>query len=219
MLYYSRIWSKSQGGDEKISNPTRIRDQETKNCQAGKSELRGVSYVAMHELAQGVVRLRRATLVDLERVLEIERFSFSAPWPREYLAQHLGDDGFVVLEYEGQIVGYTVVGIKIPAFLARLERRTWALLTGQDPKEPPPVGHILNIAVDPEFRRRGLGKRLLEYALDYCRHLGAEQVELEVRTSNTIAIQLYQKYGFVIRERVPYYYSDGEDAFVMVKTL
>jgi ribosomal-protein-alanine N-acetyltransferase len=166
-----------------------------------------------------VMRVRRATLADLDRIFEIERCSFSAPWPREYLAQHLGDDGFVVVEYGNLVVGYAVVGIKIPSFWARLEQRTRALLTGQEPQEPPPVGHILNIAVDPAYRRKGLGKRLLEYALDYCRQLGAERVELEVRTGNSAAIALYQKYGFVIRERVPLYYSDGEDAFVMVREL
>jgi ribosomal-protein-alanine N-acetyltransferase len=166
-----------------------------------------------------VMRVRRATLADLDRIFEIERCSFSAPWPREYLAQHLGDDGFVVVEYGNLVVGYAVVGIKIPSFWARLEQRTRALLTGQEPQEPPPVGHILNIAVDPAYRRKGLGKRLLEYALDYCRQLGAERVELEVRTGNDAAIALYQKYGFVIRERVPLYYSDGEDAFVMVREL
>jgi ribosomal-protein-alanine N-acetyltransferase len=171
----------------------------------------------MHELAAAA--MRRATVADLERVLEIERLSFPAPWPRDYLAQHLGDDGFVVIEHESRVVGYTVIGVKIPSFLARLERRTRALLTGQEPQEPPPVGHILNIAVDPAYRRKGLGKRLLEYALDYCRQLGAERVELEVRTGNSAAIALYQKYGFVIRERVPFYYSDGEDAFVMVREL
>jgi ribosomal-protein-alanine N-acetyltransferase len=171
----------------------------------------------MHELAASV--MRRATVADLERILEIERFSFPAPWPRDYLAQHLGDDGFVVIEHEGRVVGYTVIGVKIPSFLARLERRTRALLTGQEPEEPPPVGHILNIAVDPAYRRKGLGKRLLEYALDYCRQLGAERVELEVRTGNDAAIALYRKYGFVIRERLPFYYSDGEDAFVMVREL
>jgi ribosomal-protein-alanine N-acetyltransferase len=171
----------------------------------------------MHELAAAA--MRRATVADLERVLEIERLSFPAPWPRDYLAQHLGDDGFVVIEHESRVVGYTVIGVKIPSFLARLERRTRALLTGQEPQEPPPVGHILNIAVDPAYRRKGLGKRLLEYALDYCRQLGAERVELEVRTGNDPAIALYRKYGFVIRERLPFYYSDGEDAFVMVREL
>jgi len=171
----------------------------------------------MHELAAAA--MRRATVADLERVLEIERLSFPAPWPRDYLAQHLGDDGFVVIEHESRVVGYTVIGVKIPSFLARLERRTRALLTGQEPEEPPPVGHILNIAVDPAYRRKGLGKRLLEYALDYCRQLGAERVELEVRTGNDPAIALYRKYGFVIRERLPFYYSDGEDAFVMVREL
>ncbi len=171
----------------------------------------------MHELVIPV--MRRATVADLERILEIERVSFPSPWPRDYLAQHLGDDGFVVIEHEGRVIGYTVIGIKIPSFLERLERRTRALLTGQEPQEPPPVGHILNIAVDPAFRGQGLGKRLLEYALQYCRRLGADQVELEVRTDNEIAIALYQKYGFEIRELLPCYYSNGEDAFVMVKKL
>ncbi len=171
----------------------------------------------MRELITPV--MRRATMDDLGRILEIERLSFSAPWPRDYLAQHLGDDGFVVIEHENRVVGYTVIGIKIPSFLARLEQRTRALLTGQEPEEPPPVGHILNIAVDPAFRGRGLGKRLLEYALEYCRRLGAKQIELEVRTGNDAAIALYQKYGFEIRELRPCYYSDGEDAFVMVKAL
>jgi ribosomal-protein-alanine N-acetyltransferase len=171
----------------------------------------------MHKLVTPM--MRRATAADLDRILEIERLSFPAPWPRDYLAQHLGNDGFMVVEHEARVVGYTVIGVKIPSFLARLERRTRALLTGQEPEEPPPVGHILNIAVDPAFRGRGLGKRLLEYALEYCRQLGAEQIELEVRTGNDAAIALYQKYGFVIRELVPCYYSDGEDAFVMVKRL
>lgn len=171
----------------------------------------------MHELVIPV--MRRATVADLERILEIERASFPSPWPRDYLAQHLGDDGFVVIEHEGRVIGYTVIGIKIPSFLARLERRTRALLTRQEPQEPPPVGHILNIAVDPAFRGQGLGKRLLEYALQYCRRLGADQVELEVRTDNEIAIALYQKYGFEVRELLPCYYSNGEDAFLMVKKL
>lgn len=171
----------------------------------------------MHELITPVIR--RATVADLERILEIERLSFSAPWPRDYLAQHLGDDGFVVIEHEGRVIGYTVVGIKIPSFLARLEHRTRALLAGQEPQELPPIGHILNIAVDPAFRGQGLGKRLLEYALQYCCQLGAEQIELEVRTGNDVAVALYQKYGFEIRELRPCYYSDGEDAFVMVKKL
>jgi ribosomal-protein-alanine N-acetyltransferase len=100
-----------------------------------------------------------------------------------------------------------------------LERRTRALLTGQQPEELPPVGHILNVAVDPAFRRQGLGQRLLEYALEYSRRLGASRVELEVRTGNEAAIALYQKHGFEIRELVPCYYSNGEDAFLMVRAV
>ncbi len=58
--------------------------------------------------------MRRATVADLERILEIERLSFSAPWHRDYLAQHLGDDGFMVIEHEERVVGYEIIGIKIP---------------------------------------------------------------------------------------------------------
>lgn len=173
----------------------------------------------MHELTRAVPLLRRATLADLDRIIEIERLSFPTPWPRDYLAHHLGDDGFVVIEQDGRVVGYTVIGVKIPSFLARLERRTRALLTGHEPEELPPVGHILNIAVDPVFRRQGLGQRLLECALEYSRQLGASRVELEVRTGNETAIALYQKYGFEIRELLPCYYSNGEDAFLMVRAV
>lgn len=177
----------------------------------------------MQELAPvqpaGLPILRRATAADLVRIVEIERASFVTPWPRAYLEQHLGDDGFAVAEYDSLVVGYTVVGIKIPSLFARLERRTRALLTGQEPEEPPPVGHLLNIAVDPAFRRHGFGKYLLEYALAYARRLGANRVELEVRTGNDAAITLYQKFGFEIKELLFGYYSDGEDAYLMVKIL
>ncbi len=173
----------------------------------------------MHELTRAAPLLRRATLADLDRIIEIERLSFPTPWPRDYLAHHLGDDGFIVVEQDGRVVGYTVIGVKIPSFLARLERRTRALLTGHEPEELPPVGHILNVAVDPAFRRQGLGQRLLEYALEYSRKLGASRVELEVRTGNETAIALYQKYGFEIRELLPCYYSNGEDAFLMVRAV
>jgi ribosomal-protein-alanine N-acetyltransferase len=173
----------------------------------------------MHELTEATSSLRRATIADLDRILEIERLSFPTPWPRDYLARHLGDDGFTVIQHEDRVVGYAVIGVKLPSFWTRLEQRTRALLTGHEPEELPTVGHILNIAVDPDFRNQGLGKRLLEYALDHSRKLGAERVELEVRTGNDAAITLYQKYGFEIRELFSGYYSNGEDAFLMVKKL
>lgn len=164
------------------------------------------------------LHLRPATREDLAAIWEIERAAFSTPWPQEYLEQQLGE-GFVVLEHAGQIAGYAVLGVKIPSFFARLEQRTRALLSGTPPPEPPTVAHILNIAVAPALRRQGLGKYLVQYALDYAHRLGAARIELEVRTDNNAAIALYRKFGFHIQEIIPKYYSDGADAYLMVKAL
>ncbi|MCS6936894.1 MAG: ribosomal protein S18-alanine N-acetyltransferase [Candidatus Bipolaricaulota bacterium] len=164
------------------------------------------------------LQLRPATREDLAAIWEIERASFSTPWPKEYLEQQLGE-GFVVLERAGQIAGYAVIGIKIPSFFARLEQRTRALFSHTPLPEPPTVAHLLNIAVAPAFRRQGLGRFLLQYALDYAHQLGASRIELEVRTDNSAAIALYRKFGFHVQEIVPNYYSDGADAYLMVKAL
>ncbi|MCS6903541.1 MAG: GNAT family N-acetyltransferase [Candidatus Bipolaricaulota bacterium] len=167
-------------------------------------------------LVQKELQLRPATREDLAAIWEIERASFSTPWPKEYLEQQLGE-GFVVLEGAGQIAGYAVIGVKLPSFFARLEQRTRALFSHTP--EPPTVAHILNIAVAPALRRQGLGKHLVQYALDYAHRLGAARIELEVRTDNHIAIALYQQFGFHIQEIIPNYYSDGADAYLMVKAL
>jgi ribosomal-protein-alanine N-acetyltransferase len=164
------------------------------------------------------LQLRLATRDDLAAIWEIERASFSTPWPPEYLEQQLGE-GFVVLERAGRLVGYAVIGAKLPTFFSRLEQRTRALLSGGLQLEPPLVAHILNIAVAPALRRQGLGRYLVQYALNYARRLGAARIELEVRTDNSTAIALYQRFGFHIQEIVPKYYSDGADAYLMVKAL
>jgi ribosomal-protein-alanine N-acetyltransferase len=78
-----------------------------------------------------------------------------------------------------------------------------------------PECHILNIAVHPEMRRRGVGSQIMDRILEDARRFECEEVVLEVRRSNLPAIKLYRKFGFVpilIRRR---YYSDNEDAIVM----
>jgi ribosomal-protein-alanine N-acetyltransferase len=76
--------------------------------------------------------------------------------------------------------------------------------------------HILNIAVDPEYQGHGLGKQLLQFAIDFGQDLGAQCVILEVRASNTKAQQLYRCFGFEqIGIRKKYYSDNKEDAYVM----
>ena len=76
--------------------------------------------------------------------------------------------------------------------------------------------HITTFAVDPRWRRRGVGERLLLALLDLSLARGAREATLEVRLSNMPARQLYEKYGFRPVGIRPRYYSDnGEDALIM----
>ncbi len=79
---------------------------------------------------------------------------------------------------------------------------------------------ILNLAVAPTHRRRGVGRRLLEAAVDLGRARDAKQVFLEVRVSNAAAIAFYQRQGFVRSARRPHYYAQpAEDAWVLSRNL
>jgi len=77
-------------------------------------------------------------------------------------------------------------------------------------------GHIVTIAVKPDYRRRGLGELLLASLIDLACQSQISSLYLEVRVSNTAARRLYEKYGFVVSRLRRGYYSDtGEDAWEM----
>jgi len=162
--------------------------------------------------------IRQAVEQDLVRILEIERAAFANPWPEGLLRGHLGEEGFMVYELDGLVIGYIIAGIRIPSLLSRLEKRTLALLGHKIDLEER-TGHIMNLAIDPAYRGQGYGKLLLEHGLEYLKGLGAECVELEVRVDNELAIRLYERYGFRIKEHLPNYYRNGEDAYLMVRPL
>ena len=79
----------------------------------------------------------------------------------------------------------------------------------------PDDGHVLDLAVATERRGQGLGRRLLEELLTRMRARGVGGITLEVRRSNTVAIALYRRLGFVVEGARPGYYPDGEDALLM----
>jgi ribosomal-protein-alanine N-acetyltransferase len=85
------------------------------------------------------------------------------------------------------------------------------------PNHGRPLGHIKDIAVRGDRRGEGIGATLLERALGVLGTQGVRSVKLEVRESNTRARSLYRQYGFVHRRTVPRYYSDGENALVLVR--
>jgi ribosomal-protein-alanine acetyltransferase len=85
--------------------------------------------------------------------------------------------------------------------------------------EPDGTGHVVALAVAPEHRRIGLGRRLMyEVEQGFVRR-GITTVRLEVRTSNVAAQKLYLNLGYKIVRRMSRYYTSGDDGFLMVKNL
>ncbi|MDR0701898.1 MAG: ribosomal protein S18-alanine N-acetyltransferase [Azoarcus sp.] len=132
---------------------------------------------------------------DLDWVTAQEACLHASPWTRQNFVDSLDSDYFCPLMYEGALpVAYAVV------FMVLDE------------------AHLLNLSVVRGEQGRGLGRRLLEFLMDKIRHDGCLWFFLEVRPSNTRALALYQRTGFVeIGRRASYYPSpDGrEDAIVM----
>ena len=81
------------------------------------------------------------------------------------------------------------------------------------------TGHLTTIGIAPEHRRRGLALKLLQYTEDALRKRDVGILMLEVRVSNTAAQHLYQNFGYTIMQRLSKYYNNGEDGFLMVKSL
>lgn len=80
-------------------------------------------------------------------------------------------------------------------------------------------GHVTAVTVAPTFRRLGLARRLMDYLEAVSDNRRAYFVDLFVRVSNRVAIDIYTKLGYVVYRRVLGYYSDDEDAFDMRKSL
>ncbi len=132
---------------------------------------------------------------DLPQVISIERRAFPTPWSLAMFVLELSKPSGVCLAAveDDRVVGYLIC--------ARYDQ----------------VWHLMNIAVDPPGRRRGIATALLS---EMIRRAGADrQYTLEVRTSNAPAIALYERFGFRSAGTRPRYYQDtGEDAVIMWRT-
>lgn len=145
----------------------------------------------------GVV-IRHMHRDHLREVTEIERSSFSTPWSEISFLNEIYDSrsrAYVALE------GQAVAGYIIAKTIAD-------------------EGHILNLAVREDLRRRGIATALVRKGLGELRLTGARYVYLEVRASNSPAIDLYEGFGFRIGGiRKSYYLEPREDALIMVLDL
>ena len=147
----------------------------------------------------GDFEIRDADRADLLSVLRIERRSFDQPWPYAAFERLLDAPGFLIAETDGSIVGY-VVADTIHSHGAA-------------------IGHIKDLAVDPDYRQRGIGRALLSRGLATLAGTGVGRVKLEVRRTNGPARSLYGSFGFDRHHTLPGYYDDGEDAYVLLKRL
>lgn len=135
---------------------------------------------------------------DLHRVLELANETLDEDYDGGLFLHfaRMYPRGFLVAEAGGQIVGF-VLGTVQRAYHAR----------------------ILALAVDPDWRRHGIGTRLARQFVENFRDFGVDRITLEVRVSNEPAIELYRSLGFEVEDAIGDYYGDDEDAYVMARKL
>jgi ribosomal-protein-alanine N-acetyltransferase len=159
-------------------------------------------------LIQKNYTMRRFGQADLEAVVGINRVCL----PENYAPYFFIDtfntlpEAFIVAESQGRVVGYV---------MCRLEHGFSDLRKLRFARK----GHIVSVAVMPDFRNQGIAYFLVEQALSALSVHHADECYLEVRTSNEPAINLYKKMGFDITRTIPRYYYDASDAYVMTKQL
>ena len=142
------------------------------------------------------VDLRRLELRDLAAIERIERASYPTPWSRSMFASELAKPSSLSLgvfdRTTGELLGYLVISRYVDAW------------------------HVMNVAVDPAYRRRGLARMLLDNLFERTAGDGRRGYTLEVRVSNIGAIKLYEALGFRSRGvRRGYYTDNREDALIM----
>lgn len=152
--------------------------------------------------------LRRFNPADLEAVININRVCL----PENYVSYFFIDtfntlpDAFIVAEIQERVIGY---------IMCRLEHGFSDLKRLRFAKK----GHIISVAVMPDYRKLGIGTALVEQALSALKAMSVDEMYLEVRTTNEPAINLYKKLSYQVTRTIPRYYFDGSDAYVMTRAL
>ena len=138
-----------------------------------------------------------ATAADLDAIEAISQASFPTPWPRHLYVEELARPHSrleVARAPDGALAGYLV----------------WWDVADEV--------HLLEIATAPAWRRRGVGNVMMRALCERADRRGATLVTLEVRAGNADARRLYARWGFAVVATRSGYYSDGEDAVVMLRS-
>ncbi len=139
--------------------------------------------------------IRKMKVEDVPAAHEIDKLSFTLPWPERSLRFEVSDNPSArcwVAEQDGRVVGMLIL---------------WMIVD---------EAHIATVATHPEFRGQGIAEGLLIKTLEKAHAEGAQSALLEVRAGNEVAQTLYRKYGFEeVGRRERYYKDNNEDAVLM----
>lgn len=152
------------------------------------------------------ITLSNITLEDIPSVIKINRICLPENYPYSYF-QHVVStwhDICFVSKVDDNIVGYVLTRVEsgLSSFSLKWVKK----------------GHIISIAVLPEYRNRGIGTKLMLAVFEAIKKYNVSEIKLEVRVSNP-AQHLYLRLGFQIIKEIKHYYSDGENAYLMAKKM
>ena len=137
--------------------------------------------------------IREFKVDDLKRIHEIELMSFDESYGINMFRKlHDIGTGFLVYEIESRVVAYIIFWIKDEG-----------------------LGHIISLAVDKDYRRSNIASSLLNKAIETFKLMDIDKITLEVKVTNTSAVNFYKKFDFKIDREVPNYYG-VESAYVMI---
>lgn len=141
------------------------------------------------------VSIHRIKKGDLKDVLEIENLSFNDPWTEEMFEDEIKDGNFYVVKDGQKIIGYG-------GFTFVLDEAS-----------------LVNLAISLNYRRCGIGTKLLKHIIKMAKEKDGKSIFLEVRRSNIAAISFYHKNGFIEIGIRKGYYENEEDAIIMERNL
>ena len=148
----------------------------------------------------GTLRIRRMQSEDLPQVFELDRNSFSLPWPERSFRFEL-ENNEVSRCWVAELLSESGAPLLVAIIVV------WMIADEV---------HVATLAVSPEYRRQKIAQRLLAHTLIDAYHSGANSSFLEVRRSNQAAITLYQRFGYrEVAVRRNYYKDNQEDAILM----